>query len=261
MLPLVEQLAATWTSLDDLCADLSEDEWRRPTGCPGWTVQDNVAHLCDYEAYAVGRPRPQHEPADAAHVKNDMGRTNEVGVDARRRRRGSEVLDELRELAAERLVQLGGLTADDLEREVQTPIGPGSVRDLLQMRLMDTWSHEQDIRRALGRPGHVRGAAVESVLAYWFGFLPLIVAKRAGAPDGTTVAVHVGDVAALGVGVVEGRGRPTDLPTEPTVVLRTDPSNFAALVGGRSDADPAAVDIAGDEALGRRIVDQLGFLP
>ena len=40
MIPLVEQLAATWTAIDDVCAGLTEDEWQRPTGCPGWTVKD-----------------------------------------------------------------------------------------------------------------------------------------------------------------------------------------------------------------------------
>jgi uncharacterized protein (TIGR03083 family) len=261
MLPLVEHLATAWSSIDALCADLSEEEWRRPTGCPGWSVQDNVAHLCDYESFALGRPRPDHEPPDVSHTKNDMGRTNEIGVDARRSHRGAEVLAELRELAAARLQRLSTLTEDDLERETQTPIGPGTIRGLLSMRVMDTWSHEQDIRRALGRPGHVKGPAVESAIRYLLQFVPIMVARRAGAPDGSTVALHVGEVAALGVEVREGRGIATDLPTEPTVVLRMSPSNFAALVGGRTDADPAAVEIGGDTVLGRRIIDSLAFLP
>ena len=44
-LPLVEHLATTWASVDELCAGLTDAEWATPTGCPGWTVQDQVAHL------------------------------------------------------------------------------------------------------------------------------------------------------------------------------------------------------------------------
>ena len=89
MLPLVEQLAETWASVSDLCADLTEDEWKTPTGCPGWSVQDNVSHLIDFESFALGRPRPDHSIGDLPHLKNDMGKINEVGVDARRSRAGS----------------------------------------------------------------------------------------------------------------------------------------------------------------------------
>lgn len=262
MLPLVEQLATTWTSVLDLCADLGEDEWKRPTGCPGWTVQDNVSHLVDYESFALGRPRPEHQVAEVPHARNDMGAVNEIGVDARRARTGAEVLEELREVTAERLRRLESLTEADLDRSTDTPIGPGTVRDLLTLRVMDTWSHEQDIRRALGRPGHTRGEAADTAIAYLLRFVPFAVAKLAGAPDGTTVVVHVEDRPPVAVGVQGRRGRTLDaVPDDPTIVLRTDVTQLQALTCGRSDADPAAVELAGDTALGRRIVEHLGFMP
>lgn len=262
MLPLVEQLATTWTSVVALCADLDDEDWKRPTGCPGWSVQDNVAHLVDYESFALGRPRPDHRAADLAHTRNDMGAVNEVGVDARRARSGAEVLDELREVTTERLARLASLTDAELDREAQTPIGPGTVRDLLTLRVMDTWSHEQDIRRALGRPGHTRGDVVDTAVEYLLRFVPFAVGKLAAAPDGTTVVVHVEDRPPFAVGVEGGRGRALDVvPDAPTVVVRTDVAQFQALTCGRRDADPGAVDVSGDEALGRRIVERLGFMP
>jgi uncharacterized protein (TIGR03083 family) len=261
MIPLVEQLAATWRSVDDLCSTLSDDEWRRPTGCPGWTVQDQVSHLVDYEAGALGRPRPDHAPADLSHTKNEMGAANEVGVDARRSKSGAEVLAELREVVAARLDRLASLTEADLEHEASTPVGPGTLRDVLTLRLMDTWSHEQDIRRALDRPGHADGPAVATTVAYWSQFLPILVAKRAGAPDGTVVFA-IGDLPPAVVEVAAGRGRLADGPAgEPLARLRMDAPELAAFVGGRSDAPVEAVHIDGDVALGRRILDHLGFLP
>jgi uncharacterized protein (TIGR03083 family) len=262
MIRLVELLATTWTSIDGLCSSLTEDEWKRPTGCPGWSVQDNVSHLIDFEAFALGRPRPDHQVEDLANAKNDMGKINEIGVDARRRLPGADVLAEYREVTAERLAQLQELTDADLDTETMTPIGPGTLRDLLTLRVMDTWSHEQDIRRALGRPGHVAGPVVEHSVEYFSRFVPFAVAKRAGAPDGTTVVFHVGDLPPFGAVVEGGRGKPLEgLPDSSTVVVRTDPGMFEAYVGGRSDADPSAAELAGDVELGRRIVQGLGFMP
>lgn len=262
MIDLVENLATTWTSIGDLCDGLTEEQWKRPTGCPGWSVQDNLAHLVDYETFALGRPRPDHQVADMPHARNDMGRMNEVGVDARRARPGDEVLAEFRQVTAARMEHLRGLSEDDLEVETQTPVGPGTVRELLTLRTMDTWSHEQDIRRALGVPGHTRGPAAATAIGYLGSFLPYAVAKKAGAPDGTTAVFLVGEFPPVAVEIHGGRGRAADtLPERPTVLARIDPSNFQALTCGRTDADPDAVDIAGDEELGRRIAGSLGFMP
>jgi uncharacterized protein (TIGR03083 family) len=260
MIPLVEQLAATWRSIDELCSLLTEAEWKRPTGCPGWTVQDQVSHLVDYEATALGRPRSDHQVADLSHVKNEMGAVNEVGVDARRSKPGADVLAELREVVAERRPRLQSMTEADLAEEAMTPIGPGTVRDLLTLRVMDTWTHEQDIRRALGRPGNTMGAAAGTAVGYLSRTLPFVVAKKAGAPDGTVVFV-VADLPPTVVEVVGGRGQlAAEAPSDPTVVLGMDAPTFVALVGGRSDA-PTDIELTGDADLGRRIVDQMAFLP
>lgn len=103
----------------------------------------------DYEARALGRPAPRHEPGPLPHVKNEMGRANEAGVDAHRAMSGAAVLDEFRQVTAERLAQLRRLTPGDLAAQTATPAGPGTVADLLTLRVMDSWSHEQDIQRLL----------------------------------------------------------------------------------------------------------------
>jgi uncharacterized protein (TIGR03083 family) len=199
--------------------------------------------------------------AEPDQAQNAIGESNEVGVDYRRSQSGGEVFDEFREVVAARLAQLHALTADDLKREVVTPAGPGTLADMLRLRVMDTWSHEQDMRRALGRPGHVEGPAAEEAVGFFAGFLPLIVGKRAGAPEGATVAVEVGDCYRSAIEIINGRATIAERePENVTVALSIPPATFAALVGGRSDV-PDDVEISGDEALGKAIVDQLGFLP
>lgn len=257
----IDNLDVTWRSVIDLCETLSEEEWKRPTGCPGWSVQDNVAHLVDYEARALGRPAPEGDAVSLPHTKNALGESNEIGVEHRRSRSGAEVLGELREATAARSAQLHALTAEDMQREVITPAGPGTVADMVRLRVMDTWSHEQDIRRAVGRPGHDRGPAVEDAVSYFAGFLPLLVGKRAAPPDGTVVVFEIGDVHRCAVEMSNGRAGLRDVEgADPTVRLIMPPATFAALVGGRSDTSDD-VTIEGDADLGRRIVDVLAFMP
>ena len=44
-----------------------------------------------------------------------------------------------------------------------TPAGPDTYGRFMRVRIFDCWMHEQDIRRAVGRPGHVEGPAVDRV--------------------------------------------------------------------------------------------------
>jgi uncharacterized protein (TIGR03083 family) len=256
----VENLAVIWASIDRLCSGLPAGQWDLPTGCPGWTVKDQVSHLVDYEARAAGVPAPRHEPGPLPHVKNEMGRANEVGVDARRAMPGAAVLDEFRQVTAGRLAQLRRLTPGDLTAQTATPAGPGTVADLLTMHVMGSWSHEQDIRRALGRPGHTEGPAAEEALAYFSRFLPYLVGKRAAAPDGAKVVFRIGARPPVAVEVAGGRGRLASDPGDATVDLAIPVTTFAALVGGRSDV-PGDTVISGDQRLGRRVLESMAFLP
>ena len=262
----IEHLAALWSSLDELCADLTEEQWKTPTGCPGWTVQDQLSHLIDYEARAVGKPAPEHKAADVSHTKNDLGVTNEDGVDARRGLPGADVLAEFRSVTADRLAQLRALTPADLEREVTTPAGPGTVADMLTLRVMDTWSHEQDIRRAMGRPGNEDSPAADYAVDYFCRFLPIVVARRAEPADGDVVAFEIGARPPLVVSVRDGKGSVADGASDagsvaPTVALRMPTGTFGALIGGRSDVDRGTVSVEGDQALGERVLSAIGFMP
>src|SRR4051812_12584032 len=88
---LVEGLEAVWRSIDDLCAGLDEEQWRAPTACPGWSVQDNLAHLIGIESMLLGREAaPAVEMPD--YVRNPIGESNENEVVLRRSRTGAEVL-------------------------------------------------------------------------------------------------------------------------------------------------------------------------
>lgn len=262
----VGNLAVELAAILELCEGLTEDQWKSPTGCPGWTVQDNISHIIDFEAAALGWPKPLHDFEVPPHAVNALGESNELGVDARRSLPGSAVLAELRDVVAARIEHLWAMTTADLEQTVETPVGPGAAADLLTMRVMDCWSHEQDIRRALGLPGHGGGPVVDESLDYFARFLPYVVGKRAGAADGSVVDFVIGGGRTERISVIDGRAKPVavDGGVAPTVRIVVPAPTFAALVGGRSDVVgrvPADVTVEGDLELGTAVVASLGFMP
>ena len=264
---IIENMAAVWRSIERVCAGLDEARWALPTDCPGWSVKDNLSHIAGSEATLLGRPQPDHVPANAGTLRNGVAERNEVLVDYRRSRRGSEVLAEFREVTAARLDALRAMSPEAWSAESWTPVGPGTYRDFMLIRVFDCWVHEQDIRRALGRPGSLEGAPAEHAMERIALAIPYVVGKRAGAPEGSSVVFDItGPVRnTLPIGVEGGRARPlASVPEHPTVRLSTDFETFMRLSCGRGD--PAAilsegrVRISGDEALGRTIVENLNFM-
>jgi uncharacterized protein (TIGR03083 family) len=264
---LVEQLDQVWGSIGALGAALSEPEWKIPTEVPGWTVQDNLVHILALEWMGLGRPAPDHEiPNGLPHVKNDFGRLNEVFVDSRRDRTGEEALTEFRSVTADRLAQLRAFGPDDFGADSFTPVGPGTIRDLLPFRVFDSWVHEQDMRRAVGRPGNLDSPVAAAAFGRVVASMPFVVGKKAQAPQGSTVSFDLGPPLAHRFAIrTDGRAQLLDdLPDDATARITTDGETFVRLACGRLDPDDAvtgsAVHLSGDDALGRRVVEALNFL-
>ena len=265
---LVDLMEHVWTSIGDLCSALTEAEWNTPTDCAGWSVQDQIAHLAGSEGRILGIPDPAHTPADISHLKSDAGLSNELVVDWRRPWSGQEVLDEFRELTGRRLGDLRAMSDDDFSTETQTPLGPAPVSELVSIRIMDAWVHEQDIRRALDQPGEMEGPAAAHSLGRLMRALPYVVARRAQAPDGSSAVIEVTGPAGrlLSVMVEGGRGRESGtVPADATVRITIDAETFGRLGCGRWDPDEALqsgrVQIQGDVALGQVIVRQMNIMP
>lgn len=235
------------------------------TDLPGWSVQDNVSHIVDIEQRLDGRPGPEHTPADLSHTRSEFGALNEVGVDWRRSRTGAEVLEEFRTTTSERLARFRAYGPDDFEADSWTPLGPGKVRDLLPIRTLDCWVHEQDIRRALGRPGHTSGPAAETALDRLFGAFGYVVGKKAGVPEGTVVRLSVEGSRTVTVGMTDGRAGPAPDDAEPDAEIVCDLPTYIALATGRWDRSTAlqrgVLKLGGDEDMAGRVADALNVMP
>ena len=89
------------------------------------------------------------------------------------------------------------MTDDEWNAESFTPAGMDTYGRFMQIRVFDCWLHEQDVRDAVGRPGHETGLAVEVVLDEMATALGFVVGKKAGATAGQSVTFALTDGGAV----------------------------------------------------------------
>jgi len=264
---IIENLETVWNTIDVLCVPLSEEEWQLPTECPDWTVKDLVAHMTGIECVLLGRPAPEHVPARAGTLPNAIAERNEVHVDYRRSQPGRMVLEEFREVTADRLRALRSLGEEAFSQRSWTPIGTGTYRDLMQMRIFDCYVHEQDIRRAIGRPGNLDGFLASHALRSAAALITRVLGERVELPEGTTVVFNVAGATSERWGyIAQGTGlHPLpEAPDSPSAQLTLDFETFLRLVCGRMAPEGALVEqrvrIQGDPVLGREVLMHLNVL-
>ncbi|MEY2426334.1 MAG: hypothetical protein QOI61_1906 [Actinomycetota bacterium] len=261
---LVDALASTVQATTEICGDLTTEQWSRPTGCPGWSVQDTVAHLGGLEAAIVSGVEPDHElVGDFPHVDGPMAEYMERHVDARRGRPAADVLKEFTDVFADRIAYLRALPDAAYDEPAPGPMGSmNPLGRMLMIRVFDLWAHEQDIRRAVGKPGGTDSPAADVSLTTCKRSVGPVVAGVV--PDGATVVLHLDGAFGGDFAWSFDNGQATALdapPPQPTVSLTTDTETFAVLCCGRSDARPHDVKVVGDAALGATVLANLGFTP
>lgn len=249
-----------------LLRSLDADDWHRPTDLPGWDVRAVAAHLAHLESELAGNPQQQVEVPELPHVRGLMGQFTEAGPIARAGWSTEAIVDELETSVASRLAALRA----DPPTDASAP-GPGfagligwSWRTLLSNRPLDLWVHEQDLRRAVARPGGLDGPAAAHVVGVFARALPFVLGKRAGAAPGQSVRLVVTGEQPLDVAAVvgpDGRGARCDVPEAPTATLEMDTETFVVRCSGRRDAADLDVTVRGDADLARRVLDGLATTP
>lgn len=262
-----------------LCRELDASDWELRTDLPRWSVHDVVGHLADVESRFGGVDPAGAEgrtggAADGEHRSAVTPDLTQPGVDARRAATPEDLLAELAGAVERRAAALAAQPPDDPKTLVPS-LPYGLLWDwetLLRNRVVDLWVHEQDVRRAVGRPGGLDSSAAEVSVRTFATALPYVLGKRVAPPPGTTVAWQVsGEVpfdAVLAVGD-DARARPveprTRAETTATTAVRTDTEAFALLAAGRREpeallrADRVVVD--GDGDLAGRVLSAMAVTP
>ena len=231
-----------------LVRDLSEDDADLPTECPGWTVRDQLAHMVGLEQVLNGAPQSDIELPPLDHVRNEIDEYMERQVHIRRQLPMAAIADELAGLRRRRLSSLRR-SAGEGDPEVAGVFGTRPLSKSLPTRVFDLWTHEQDIRRAVGLP--VREACVAAELAVdlslrnWSAALPK-------SPEGNDVTIEIAVSAPheRSAEITVGNGGPlVTISGSPGDITRTF-CGRGDLVPGLLSGDPDAVAlIAGHLAL------------
>jgi uncharacterized protein (TIGR03083 family) len=264
---LAGYVAIWWQAVNDfldLLEELSEEEWATPTDLAGWDVKACASHTAHLESILAGNSEETADVGQPPHVRSPMGLYTEIGVANRRNASTDAIINELREVVTRRHTAL--LADPPTDGEALPPVVFGGVpwtwRRLLRNRPLDVWMHEQDIRRAVDRPGNLESAPARHTAEYLAESLGYVLGKKVGAPTGTSLVLDMAGSEPFAFTVDEnGRGVRVPPPAAPTVALRMDRESFIRLAGGRCDPEPGRVTVAGDQRLGAQVLASLATTP
>jgi uncharacterized protein (TIGR03083 family) len=282
---LVEAFAQTAQAIVELARDCNEDDLGQPTECPGWTVHDQIAHVAGVEAWLAGHKDPRVEMPHYEHIRNDLGRKVEYAVEVRRGRTGAELVAELEHVLEQRLSMLRSPTLTDTSI-LAGPLGPDQAVTVMHLRIFDVWTHEQDIRCALGRPGNLDSPAAAVCVSAVMRQLPKLIAKGAALEPGHRVVMEVtgpgpvvaarqrvqveldqdgqtrGRAVTAGEAIFTGDGTQTSgqAPNRETTIS-LDTEAFTRRAAGRRSVSDTAYRVVGDDTIARRVLEGLVVTP
>lgn len=149
---LIADLEAEQLQLDEIVAGLSAGQWDYPTPSPGWTVTDQLGHLCYFDGAAVVAITDPDAFADMVRDLLDAGQAGASGVDDLTLG-PFRVLDPPGRLEAWRHNRrvLASAAAGLGERDRVAWYGPSmGAKSFLTARLMEVWAHGTDVCDAIG---------------------------------------------------------------------------------------------------------------
>jgi uncharacterized protein (TIGR03083 family) len=266
---ILDGLFGCWDDIDELLSGLSEQHWIAATALPGWRVQDVVSHIIGTESFLLGIPAPEPDCDVSAlpHVHNEVGAMNECWVRYLHDEAPAAMIERFRAVTAERRKVLEAMDDDAWNKVGPTPLGAEAYGRFMRVRTFDCWMHEQDIRYAVGvwaADEQVASLPALHALEEIKDALGRTVGKLAKAPDGSRVAFELtGPLQRTFRVAVNGRGQVVDeFDADPSTTIQLDAVLFARLGGGRTTAreNMTAIEITGDEALGRQVVERLTFV-
>ncbi len=247
-----------------LLRDLTVDDWAQPVDPPeftGWTVHDVVVHLVANEsllAYELGVP----VSAISETATDNVGRT----AQARARHAGRPPAGAVAELEAAAEATSAEVAIRG-EARLYEPIdwwgGQAATWIALLVRAFETWTHADDIRRAIGTSMVDPPPASLLTMAHAAcGFVPTMLAARGAVHPGRLVRFRftdLGDAAwDVDLGTVGGVRPAGDGAVDAEII--TEAAAACRSVSARIEPGQLRYDVIGDEQLAHAVVDALPAL-
>jgi uncharacterized protein (TIGR03083 family) len=259
-------------SLVELLSSLGDEQWQAPTVCPGWSVKDVALHLLGDDIGLLSRRRDGVAPANSSigqagwqELVASLDQLNQTWVEATRRI-SPRLLCELLVVTGEATWRyFTGLDPFAVEERVSW-VGPDPSPNWLDVarEYSERWTHQQQIRDAVGVPGLKDPAFMAPVLATLVHALPRAF-SGVPAAVGTTVEVVIG-------GEAGGRWMLTRISASWRLAAGTAAAPVARVAldaetawrlwtkGIGPDVAQAAVSVSGDRALGLRVLDAVAII-
>ncbi len=178
------EVEALETQLGDLIAtvrELSEEDFARPTRCPGWSVAELVAHCEGILLRLVG------ENAQSFDSKAEIDRTGYYRYDPDGKREGEDSDRTFSEVVRDRVLdEVGGRTGEQLRESLIDAVDsalsgipeipadrvikrsghpPITFGEFVASRNLEFGVHTMDIAHAVGRPERVQPAAAAVIIS------------------------------------------------------------------------------------------------
>ncbi|MCX7620337.1 MAG: maleylpyruvate isomerase family mycothiol-dependent enzyme [Acidimicrobiales bacterium] len=238
--------------------DLAADDWTRPMDPPefaGWTVGDTFAHIAAAEglfAQLLGLELPE---APETGLGNEE-RTASVQARHRTMHPGDAV-DEYETLAAAIDSTVSSLPEEALEAEIEWWGAPMPIASVLVHRAFETWTHHDDIRRAVGLgQSPPPPESINAMSRQACEMVPLFLATIGQVYEGETAHIVLTGEGGGSYLVDLGFGpRPATEP--PVFELRMDAVDFCRAIANRIPPGGYPTEIGGDAAKARALVSAL----
>ena len=258
-----------WQAINDfidLLEELPDEEWSTPTDLPGWDVQAVASHVAHLEGILAGAPEETADVGEPPHVTGFMGLYTEIGVVTRRDASPDAIINEIR-AAADRAAHHAARRPADRRRR-PSPSRSSAASAGTGARCCATG------RSTCGCTSRT-SAAPSTAPAAWTP--PRRGTRRSTSPRASASCSPSGsapsrarpcvlelegsDPFAFAVNDARRGERLPAPPADATVTLRMDREAFIRLAGGRCEPEPGTFAVAGDEELGRRLLDAMATTP
>ncbi len=256
--------------LIELLASLSDDEWAAPTICAPWSVKDLAGHIIGDDLGGLPWQRDEHsaeaaDPGSWDELIAFINRQNAQWVDAMRRISPAVIVEMLRFSGEQFAAHMRAL---DLAATGPTVdwAGPGPHPTWLHVarEYTECWSHQQQIRDAVGRLGLKDRRFFAPLLDAYMRGVPHAF-RDVASPEGTHVRIEITGDAGGVWSLVRADGRlalytGVDTPPDATASLEQETAWRLFTKGVTPDEARQRAVLSGDVALAAQVLRTVSVL-